>query len=84
MWRSMFTALGIFLCLLGGEFLVCEHLVLRAPEKETPVQQTMQNVAFSVPAVNQKRIYVPKDWMPWTLMASGAITLVYSLRPRSG
>lgn len=75
--------MGIFLCLLGGEFLVCDHLVLRAPKKETQVQQTIQNVAFQIPAVHQKRVYVPKDWMPWTLMASGAITLIYSLRPKT-
>lgn len=83
MWRAFFLALGVFLCLLGGEFLACDHFVLRAPVRETQIQNTMQNVAFTVPSINQKRIYVPKDWMPWTLLASGAIVLIYSIRPRS-
>jgi hypothetical protein len=30
----------------------------------------------------QRKIYVPKDWMPWTLLASGVVVLMYSVRPR--
>jgi len=84
MWRSFFIAAGIFLCLLGGEFLACDHLVLRPRVKEQPpTEQTFYNASYNAPVAPPKRIYVPKDWMPWTLMASGAIVLIYSVRPRS-
>ncbi len=83
MWRSMFIALGIFLCLLGGEFLACDHLVLRGPVREAQPDSLVQNVShLNNPALVQRKIYVPKDWMPWTLLASGAIVLMYSIRPK--
>lgn len=85
MWRSLFIALGVFLCLLGAEFLACEHLVLRqnVPESQ-PVVSTNQFISYATPPSPQvkKKIYVPKDWMPWTLLASGATVLMYSVRPR--
>lgn len=84
MWRSLFIALGVFLCLLGAEFLACEHLVLRqnVPESQ-PVASTNQFISYATPGPQvKKKIYVPKDWMPWTLLASGATVLMYSVRPR--
>jgi hypothetical protein len=85
MWRSMFIALGIFLCLLGAEFLACDHLVLRNSLQEPAAgnaNSAVTMVSVSTPQPGPRRIYVPKDWMPWTLLASGAIVLMYSVRPR--
>lgn len=84
MWRSMFIALGIFLCLLGGEFLACDHLVLRSSIREPQVDPLVKSASYGQPvaAPIERKIYVPKDWMPWTLLASGAVVLMYSLRPR--
>lgn len=84
MWRSMFIALGIFLCLVGGEFLACDHLVLRSSIREPQPESLVRSASFGQPAVAQveRKIYVPKDWMPWTLLATGAVVLMYSIRPR--
>lgn len=83
MWRSIFIALGVFLCLLGAEFLACDHLVLRGTIREPERNSAMMTVGYpgaEQPA--QRKIYVPKDWMPWTLLASGVVVLMYSVRPR--
>jgi hypothetical protein len=85
MWRSIFIALGIFLCLLGGEFLACDHLVLRSAIREPqPAESAFRSASYNqqVAAPIERKIYVPKDWMPWTLLASGVVVLMYSLRPR--
>jgi hypothetical protein len=84
MWRSMFIALGIFLCLLGGEFLACDHLILRGSIREAAQEPLVKTASFGQPKATpaERKIYVPKDWMPWTLLASGAVVLMYTIRPR--
>jgi len=84
MWRSMFIALGIFLCLVGGEFLACDHLAIRSSIREPQPEALVKTASFGQPitAPVERKIYVPKDWMPWTLLAAGAVVLMYSLRPR--
>ena len=64
MWRSLFLAVGAYCCLLGVEALGLEKAVLKRPE-----------LASSSAA--QKEI-VPPEWAPWSLMASGAVVVLYS------
>ena len=64
MWRSLFLAVGAYCCLLGVEALGLEKAVLKRPE------------LASAPAA-QKEI-VPPEWAPWSLMASGAVVVLYS------
>lgn len=65
MWRSLFLALGAYTCLLGVEALALEKAVLKKP---TDGQQ---------PLIAQEEI-VPPEWAPWSLMASGAVVVLYS------
>jgi hypothetical protein len=62
MWRSLFLALGVSSCLLGAEALFIDQAVLKKSEGQ---------------AVAQK-IVNPPEWAPWSLMAGGAITVIYS------
>lgn len=71
------------MCLLGAEFLACEHLVLRGTIREPERTSAMMTAGYPGPAATpERKIYVPKDWMPWTLLASGVVVLMYSVRPR--
>ena len=65
MWRALFLAFGAYTCLLGVEALAIERAVLKQP------------------AQGQKRLIdadeiVPPEWAPWSLMASGAVVVLYS------
>ncbi len=71
MWKSFFLAVGISVCILGGECMVIEKAVLAAGK--------------TAPANNQEgaltggtRDYTPPDWMPWTLLSVGAVVILYS------
>lgn len=66
MWRSFFLAVGAYACLLGLEALAINKAVLK------PQTRAGQVVA---PA----RDVTPPEWAPWSLMASGAIIVLYSL-----
>ena len=64
MWRSLFLALGVYSCLLGVEALAIEKAFLKA-EHQTGVAA-------------EERIVVPPNWAPWSLMAGGAVVVLYS------
>lgn len=65
MWRSLFLAVGAYCCLLGIEALAVERAVLKA-DSPTLAQFTTA------------REIVPPDWAPWTMMAAGAVVMLYS------
>lgn len=77
MWRSLFLALGSYCCLLGGECLLVDKVVL----KPKPVTAASKSSSGAV----QSRDVVPPDWAPWSLMSGGAVTVLYSFTlPKRG
>jgi hypothetical protein len=63
MWRSFFLALGAYSCLLGVEALALDKAVLKVDANS---------------AQNALREVVPPDWAPWSLLAGGAVVMLYS------
>ncbi|MAT70447.1 MAG: hypothetical protein CMJ58_13090 [Planctomycetaceae bacterium] len=64
MWRSLFLALGVSSAILGAEALAIEKAVLKQPE--------------SAPANSAVKEINPPEWAPWSLMAGGAVVILYS------
>jgi hypothetical protein len=93
MWKSFFLAVGIFLLFLGVETLVVEKFVMSdgkaIPRLVNGNGPAPQGGPF-MPAgyARMKREMTTKDWMPWSLLASGVITVMYTLslhnRPAGG
>lgn len=75
MWRSLFLALGAYLCLLGLQCLGVEKAVLTL-RKPPSAQSTTAGSAE--PKLGPPREMVPPDWAPWSLMATGAVVCLYS------
>lgn len=78
MWRAFFLAIGISLVIIGAQCLVVDRVVLAhgAPA------EVKQNVGlFGAPnngsSAGGKEL-TPPDWAPWSLMASGAVVIIYS------
>ena len=65
MWRSLFLALGAYTCLLGVEALALEKAVIKKPVRGQPNQYVEEDL-------------VPPNWAPWSLMATGAVVVLYS------
>jgi hypothetical protein len=63
MFRSLFLALGVTCCIVGLEALAVDRAVLK-------------NVAVNGGASQQ--IVDPPEWAPWSLMAGGAVVVLYS------
>jgi hypothetical protein len=66
MIRSLFLALGFYSCLLGVEALALEKAVLKKPQRING-QTTIEYREIS-----------PPEWAPWSLMAGGAVVILYS------
>lgn len=64
MWRSLFLALGAYCCLLGFEALALEKATLKPKA--------------GYAAATGEQVIVPPDWAPWSLMAGGAVVVLYS------
>ena len=73
MFRAFFLALGIYACILGGQCLAMEKAVLRTNSAEpTFVERTLGRSQLA------RKEIVPPPWAPWSLMAGGAVTILYS------
>ncbi|GIW95994.1 MAG: hypothetical protein KatS3mg110_4035 [Pirellulaceae bacterium] len=74
MWRAFFLAIGLSVFLLGAECLVIEQAVLH-PSRRANAQQ-----ASSLSGEPEIRTVLrPPEWVPWTFMSAGAVTVLYAL-----
>ncbi|MHB8969470.1 MAG: hypothetical protein ACYC3X_00805 [Pirellulaceae bacterium] len=74
MWRSLFLALGIILCIVGAECLVMEKVMFRADN--VPVAKSA--AAYFGDPLPVTREFVPPEHAPWTCMSFGAVVILYS------
>ncbi|MEQ1825300.1 MAG: hypothetical protein ABL921_05115 [Pirellula sp.] len=86
MWRAFFSAIGIVLIIVGIECLLIDSAVLVAGVMDDPSVPVAQQSGglFGAPITNNSsdRVFRPSDWFPWSMVASGAIVLLYSISLR--
>jgi hypothetical protein len=85
MWRAFFCAVGIVLIIMGIECLLIDSAVLVAGVIDDPTLNVQQQTGgfFSAPIQSTgDRIFKPSEWFPWSLVATGAIVLLYSISLR--
>jgi len=77
MWRAIFLAIGIYLCILGVECLGVKQIILKKRQK-APVAVDDSTLLPSEPAPPPQINIVPPDYAPWSLMATGSVVMIYS------
>src|SRR5687767_10953295 len=80
MWRAMFLAVGISMCILGAECLVVEKFVLGGegtPTAESPA--TLFGSSASASIGTPGRELEPPDWAPWSMLSAGAVVILYAV-----
>jgi hypothetical protein len=70
MWRSLFLAVGVMLCILGVECLGVQEVVFKA---QTPAAQSEAGASLG----SSRRI-APPEYAPWSLMGLGAVVILYA------
>lgn len=76
MWRAFFLAIGAMLVILGVECLLIDSATLAA-EQRVPAQQAPAWFN-SEPMFDPDRIIRPPEWISWSLLACGAVVLLYA------
>lgn len=71
MWRAFFLAVGIFLVILGIEFLVIEKAVLAESSRKAAAQLSSNGSLRS-------NDFKPPEGLPWILLSSGAVIIIYT------
>jgi hypothetical protein len=78
MWRAFFLAIGISLVIIGAQCLVIDRVVL-ASGTVTEVKQEVGLFGAQNNASNGgSKELTPPEWAPWSLMATGAVVIIYS------
>ena len=70
---------------MGIECLLIDSAVLVAGVMDDPTQPIQQQAGglFSTPVPSTtNRVFRPSEWFPWSLVATGAIVLLYSISLR--
>ena len=77
-WRAFFLAVGAMLIIVGIECLIIDSATLAAERSE--VVQVDQGWFQPPKTVEVKKgtVIRPKEWIPWSAIATGAIVLLYS------
>lgn len=70
MWRSLFVAVGLCMCILGAECLVVDKAVMAGRAESSNGMLGGKKA----PA----KVIVPPDWAPWSLLSAGAVIMLYS------
>ena len=81
MWRALFLAVGVYMCILGGECLVVDRFVLAGdkPPGESSAGPATLFGATSAPIVSASREIQPAEWAPWSFLSGGAVIILYAL-----
>ncbi|MCA9132059.1 MAG: hypothetical protein KDA45_02850 [Planctomycetales bacterium] len=78
MWRAFFFAVGIMLVIVGVECLLIDSATLSAEKREiVQVNEGWLQTPRQI-EVGKRQVVRPSEWIPWSLLASGAIVLLYS------
>ena len=72
MWRALFLAVGITLCITGGEFLLIDKATLAKPAAAATNSQGNGGQQADV------RDFKPPEWAPWSLLSTGSVIILYS------
>ncbi|TWU26648.1 hypothetical protein Pla52o_05010 [Novipirellula galeiformis] len=74
MWRSIFIALGIMAVIIGVECLLIDSATIYQGESAKVVNMADPSGVMASPP----KVFRPKDWMPWSLLSGGILTIVYT------
>ncbi len=79
MWRAFFFAIGTMLVIVGVECLLIESATLTS--EKVPAAQVRNGwlPQQSPVQVGTNRVVHPPEWIPWSLIASGTVVLLYAL-----
>ncbi len=78
MWRAFFFAVGTMFIIVGIECLLIDSATLASGQPEPVSVNNNWFGAQQMMVVEPQRIVQPPEWIRWSLIASGAVVLLYA------
>lgn len=79
MRRAFFFACGVFIALWGATFLMVDQMTF-AWKVEPVLQRDPEFRGFYISMnENHQRVFNPPQWMAFSLMSIGSVTMLYSV-----
>lgn len=75
MWRALFMAVGIFMVILGAEFLIVEKVVMADSAKSSASQIS---ATTTINGSLKNHDFKPPEGLPWILLSAGAVIIIYT------
>jgi hypothetical protein len=85
LYRAFFCAVGLVMIIVGLECLAIDSAML-APgilEDAKPLGPDSNGWFSSQPSLPQGKIFRPRDWFPWSMLAGGSIVAIYAQAVRT-
>ena len=89
MFRAFLIAIGISMCIVGGECLVVDEATVayRSKGKKTAAQPTIAQDPFSQQSYGNpvtetgmaRKQIKPPEWAPWSLLSGGVVVALYAI-----
>jgi hypothetical protein len=76
MVRATFFAMGLFVSLVGGSFLLVDKVVLNVRPDAAQVEGFRG--LFSAQTPDSKAVFDPPDWAAFSMMSIGTVTMLYA------
>lgn len=77
MLRSAFFSAGLFVALWGVSFLMIDKLVMHSADDPSSKQSNFRGLLTSS-GPDRKKVIDPPDWVAFSLMSVGTVTMLYS------
>lgn len=78
MWRAFFLAIGAMLIIVGVECLLIDSATFASDHAEVVQVNNGWFQPATATEVGGGKVFRPKEWIPWSSLASGAIVLLYA------
>ena len=72
MWRAFFLAVGLFACVIGAECMLIDQAIIITSADSAAVGP------YGRTDTPTRRPITPPEWAPWSLLAGGAVVMIYS------
>lgn len=73
MMKAFLLAMGITMCVVGGEFLAVDKLILSNGDQS----EERTGIGFFNEATSKGKEFRPREWHPWALLSTGAVVILY-------
>jgi hypothetical protein len=78
MWRAIFLAIGITLCIVGAECTVVEKAVLAKSPTASAPQLALEGALLGSGGGGPEEIQTA-EWMPWFFVTLGIVVIIYTV-----